>query len=262
MYIVANLETQMKKNLLTLLLVFSAIFFGCKKNTPKYSISQTNVSLNYDDKHQFNIKQGDDNIEARSFNWTSSDPSVGTINSNGLFEGLKIGKTTVKAEGDGITLIAEVTIDPYSNLCKEPFVGFGSSKATVKSKESRMLDNEVADGLIYRPENAKIQAVGYYFDSNKLETAFIILGNTTALLEEAALFFSERYSFQGIDEGVSVFGNQSVLVGITADEQIGYIAFYIPNTVTGRSSVKASLKANLQKFRKLKNLNPGEALNR
>lgn len=239
----------MKKNLLALLLVFSTLAFSCKKDTPKYSISHTNLSLNYDDKHQFNIKQGDDNVEASSFIWTSSDPSVGTINANGLFEGLKIGKTTIKAEAEGITLSAEVTIDPYSNLCKEPFVGFGSSKAIVKSKESRILANESAEGLLYQPENSKIQAVGYYFESGGLETAFIVLGNTSALLEEAALFFNERYRFQGIEEDVSVFGNESVLVGITLDDDIGYIAIYIPNTTSGKSSIKASMDSHIRKVK-------------
>lgn len=243
----------MKKNLLTLLVLFSTMLYSCKKDTPEYRINQTNLTLNFDGEHQFMIKQDGDNIDAVGFNWASSDPTVGTISGTGLFSGRKIGKTTIKASGNGMTLTSEVTINPYSNLCKEPYTLFGSSKATVKSKETRTISSEIADGIQYQAENSNFRGLIYLFEGDRLTSTILFLGSTQALIKESATFLAERYTYEGITEDdVLVFSNDAVLVGLGYHVDFGYHAFFLPNTSNAKSSIKSMMKKRIESIQKLK----------
>lgn len=245
----------MKKNLLTLLLLISTMLYSCKKDTPEYLINQPNLALNFDGEHQFMIKQDGDNIDAAGFSWTSSDPTVGVISAAGLFSGRKIGKTTIKASGNGTTLTSEVTINPYSNLCREPYTVFGSSKATVKSKETRVVSEEIATGIQYQPENSNFRGVVYLFEADKLTSTILFLGSTQALLKESATFLAERYTYEGITEDdVLVFSNNAVLVGLGYHADLGYHAFFIPNTTNAKSSIGSMMKNRIESIQKLKGL--------
>lgn len=234
----------MKKNLLTLLLLFSTILFSCKKDTPNYSINQSTLSLNFDDQHQFVIKEDGENTDASAFKWTSSDPSVGTINASGLFQGVKIGKTTIKAEGNGATLVSEITITPYTTLCKEPYLEFGATAATIKSKETRTLLQELPTSLLYRPENDKVLGLAYGLENGRLETPIFLLGENDVRLKEAITFFAERYTFQGEseDEMTIFFGDKKVLIAIGFIDDLGFYAAYFPNSLSAKASFKDTLK--------------------
>ncbi|WP_316823536.1 Ig-like domain-containing protein [Pedobacter gandavensis] len=226
----------MNRHVLTSLVVGLIISLSScsKKEDPKptYAINQTSVSINYDKEHQFTVKLGEKTADAAGFTWTSSDPSVGTISGTGLFKGKKIGSTTIKAEGNGTVLTAELTIKPYSTLFKEPIIEFGVSIATIKGKESRKLIEQASNGLLYEGENSKIKQIMYIFENSKLAGAAALFESTKPVVEEVVQFYSERYTYLGEDEDFFVFSDGKYLIGIGEDNTLGVHAIYLPVPAT------------------------------
>lgn len=249
----------MNKHLLTSLFIGLIISLsGCsKKEVPKptYAIDNSSLSINYDNEHQFIIKLGNGAADAGSFTWTSSDTTVGTINKTGLFKGKKIGKTTVKAEGNGTALISEVTINPYRTMFKEPVTAFGAPIDTIKSKEIRKFDEEIDGTIYFQGENANVQFVGYTFSNNKMTSAGIFFQPNNAVIEELPIFYNERYTYMGKDGDYNVFSGDKYMVGIGQNNN-SIFALYIPASETKTMTTKSlnsRFNEKLQEI-KLKNL--------
>jgi hypothetical protein len=246
--------TTMKKSILLLLLP-ALLFAACKKDDkPAPSISSETVELNFDKEHQFSIKEGSNDYSASGLTWTSSDLSVGTITASGLFKAKKIGKTTIKAEGNGISLTSEVTVKPYSTLCKEPAYTFGISINAVKALETRSLLSQTVTGLNYAGENAKVRNILYAFENGLLVSSALLIADNQASVEEAVKFLAERYTYQGESEEVFYFSNGSVIIGLSFHETLGYNAIYIKNTVGAVSSLQEVKRAYKNRMESL-NLN-------
>lgn len=218
---------KMKKIVLFMLVCLSVV--SCKKDSssPALALDNTSLELNYDKEHQFVAKKGNENITAASVKWTSSDVTVGTIDGNGLFKAKKIGKTVIKADDAQ----CEVTIAPYSNLCKEPIVDFTASMAVVKGKETRKLESETSTGLLYVGDNLKIRNVMYIFENSKLNAAAILMANTSAVVEESSNFFKERYTLLMVDGGAYYYtDNKSMVAVVSVNTSLGFNAIYMPYT--------------------------------
>ena len=231
----------MKQQLLALLTI-TLIISSCskkEKDPPKlvYTIDKTEVSMKYDKSHQYVIKEGSTEIDASKVKFTSSNEVVGTIDQDGLFDAKRIGSTTIKAEGAGFSLTSVITVEPYSNLCKEPYYVLGIGKAAVKTQESRMLLDETATGLVYKGENTKVRTIIYLFEGSGLNSAAILFQNNTSVIEESVKFFSERYEYQGESDDVYFFANKDVLIGVSDHVDLGFNAIYLKNT-TGKTSFK------------------------
>lgn len=222
------------KKLLLLLLLPAMLLVSCSKKSddaePDITLDQTTVSLNYDKEYQFAVKKGASNIDLSSMKWTSSDETIGTVSATGLFKAKRIGTATVQAVGNGTTLNAQVTINPYSTLCREPFVDFGSSLAAIKAKETRVLATQSTTLLNYTGENSKLRNVLYSFDNTGMTSAALLFANTTQVTEETVKFFSERYQYEGMDSDVYFFTKNNVLIGLTYDDVLGLSAIYVKNT--------------------------------
>lgn len=244
----------MKKHLLTLLLPV-LILLSCSKIDDKpatTSIDQNKVSLNYDQTHQFKLTEGSTAIDASKVHWTSSDETVGIINASGLFSAKKVGKTTIKAVANGSTLTSEVTIIPYSELCKEPIVDFGASLTTVKGKETRVLSEQTATALMYNGENPKVDNIFYGFNASGLESSVLLLSSSAAVVKESAKFFAERYEFVGEEEDLVFFADSKTAIGLGYVQDLGFVAIYVENSSTvsfAQSNNRAEkLKAIKQAF--------------
>ncbi|NRF40464.1 Ig-like domain-containing protein [Pedobacter foliorum] len=237
----------MKKQLLALL-ALAMILTSCSKKDPepKYSLDQTALELNYDKKHQFVIKLGSKDIEESEFKWSLSDETVGFVSASGLFNAYRIGKTTIKAVGANVTLTSVVTIAPYSTLCAEPYIKYGATKSTVKSKETRTLQDETATALYYRGENAKIKNALYGFDNNLLQSMVLVFADTEAVVKESIKFFSERYTYLGIEDDLYLFGNVDTFIGMGYFEKLGFCAIYLENK-TGETGNLQAAKSAVQK---------------
>lgn len=244
----------MKKQLLTLLLPVLLIISCSKKDDkPSTTIDQEKLSLNYDQTHQFKLSEGSTAVDPAKVTWTSSDQAVGTINSSGLFSGKRIGKTTIKAVANGSTLTSEVTIIPYSELCKEPVVEFGTSMASVKTKESRVLTGQTSTELMYKGENSKLLNVFYGFDGPRLESSILLLSTSAGVVEESVKFFAERYEYVGEEDELFFFENSKIAIGLGFIQDLGFVAVYFDNSLSATSlgqakSPKEKLNAIKQAF--------------
>ncbi|WP_083256979.1 Ig-like domain-containing protein [Arcticibacter eurypsychrophilus] len=224
---------------LYLLLLLMILFVSCNKDDlkPTTVIDKTIVELKYDGQHQFIITQGSESIDASSLIWTSSDETVGTVSSLGLFVANRIGTTTIKAKGTGINVTSEIFITPYNTIYKEPVLDFGETLAYIKSKESRTLNNEASDGLLYSGENSKVRNVMYLFEGSLLKSSIVLLANTDAVSTESVSFLMERYTYLDESDGIYIFTNNKVAAGLSYNDNLGLNIIYIKNTSTFTSIV-------------------------
>lgn len=230
-----------------MLLFIAATAVSCSKNDskPSYAIDMTSVNLNYDKEHQYVVKSGNTVIDNKTLTWSSSDETVGTVGTSGLFKANRIGKTTIKAEINGLSLMSEVVVSPYSTMCKEPVLDFGVSMATIKSKETRTLNGESSVALRFAGENAKLRDVRYLFDGTGLNSAMLLITETEAIVEESARFISERYDYLGESDDMYIFGDKKVLIAVNVHADLGFNFLYVKNTsaLTGKAAIQAIQKA-------------------
>ncbi|GAB2684825.1 hypothetical protein GCM10027037_02650 [Mucilaginibacter koreensis] len=198
----------MKKYLILIVLLYTAIA-GCKKESgtepgsTAYSIDQTAVTVNYDGQHQFAINSSTGGSSTIAATWSSSDTTVGTINSAGLFKAKRVGTTTVKAAGSNLDLSSTVTVAPYYQLYQEPYRLYNSDTTALKAKEIRTIIGryryadlvQVQFLLSYKGENSNLSAVQYNFIDNKETSASLTLtgNNDLTYIAKLMAFYRERY---------------------------------------------------------------------
>lgn len=249
----------MKNQLLIGAAICAFLITGCSKSNdgPNYQIDQKEVSMYYDDTHQFKVTSGSTTMNTSSDPWKSSDESVGTIDGHGLFTAKKIGTTTITCKSTSFDVVAEVSVTPYSTLCVEPVVDFGTSIASVKSKEKRTIVSEVSGGVLYKGENSKVRNVMYVFEDGGLKASLLMINGANAVIEESAKFLAERYTFEGTSDNVYIFSSDKVIIGVSVNETFGYHALYIKNTTSKGSNFSTLHQAynNSLKRLTLKSLN-------
>ena len=225
------------KQLFLFLLLLAAIT-ACKKSedAPKIQpvmLDKTDVQLHYDETYPFKLTQGGTDIDETTYAWVSKDTTVGKVDTKGVFYGNHIGETTVTATSkDGKTKVeAKVTVTPKTTMFKMPVIEFGSSKANVKSKETRVMTKDSASLVVYQPENAKIRQVFYYFENAALKESYVLPGTTTALIQEAGTYLDERFTYLGQDnDGAYYFEVTPTVIAVYFSDQnlgpaIGFAAY-------------------------------------
>ena len=126
------------------LLLASSVLVGCKgNNTPeaplvfeKLDIQKDKVTLTTGDELDldFIVKANKDEFEEKVV-WTSSDPSVATVDENGKVKAIKVGTAVITAKIGELTDICNVTVTD-----DEPtymFVGLSKKKSFVTSKTNK-----------------------------------------------------------------------------------------------------------------------------
>jgi hypothetical protein len=225
----------MKKTLFYALSITFLLFTACSKKSDKLPtvIDQQTVSMHYDEIHQYSV------TNTSSLTWTSSDTTVGTISSAGLFKAKKIGTTTIKGTSGNVSAQSAVTVTPYSTMCQEPYFLPGSSIATIKGKESRVIYSSTPTTIFFTGENSKLRYAGYLFDGTGLTTSILLFANTSDIVTEAAVFFKERYTVLGTD-GTVVYlaGDNNLLIGISVDATLGFNAIYVKGSGHKVNSLK------------------------
>ncbi|MCF2444092.1 Ig-like domain-containing protein [Dyadobacter sp. CY345] len=246
---------------LSLFLLLAVLSVACSKDEdaePATVLSDSNLTLRFDDTHQYTLTKGTETVNATNFKWTSSDTLVGRIDQSGKFSGRRIGQTIVKAVStDGKTTVeSKVTIDPYSTLCTEPVLDFNANQAAVKAKEKRTLVGEDTSAIEYSGENAKLRGVAYLFTKNALTHSLLAFTETQAVADEAVQFLAERYDYVGEDQSIYYFTNNKVVVGFLEEEQLGLVAIYVPfssgglrTSATYEQNMKAAFKNELKKIK-------------
>lgn len=229
-----------------LLCTFAAAFVftscGSDDEGEKFSISESKLTLHFEETEQLSA--------TTNVTWSSENEFVAIVNSNGLVEGGHVGKTNIVATStDGNSAKCEVEIVPVYSTYKEPYLEFGASKATVKSKETRKLYKEQTSSLAYEGENSFVELVLYSFDDNgKLKGASIAL--SLACASEVTKFLLERYQPAAVEDGVYLFINGNAgdfNMGVALSVESSYLAIvYLPSSSKGRSIEFENCKEELK----------------
>ncbi|MFD2522548.1 hypothetical protein [Emticicia soli] len=229
------------------------IAVSCAKddNSPLV-ISDVEINLKYDKQHQYSIKRGNKTLDNSAVKWELNDKNLGTMGTDGLFKARKVGTSHVNVTYNGALAQGNINVTPYSNLFTEPIMKFGSSMSDIKYLEKRKKIAETNNGIMYEGENSKIQRVAYVFDNDKLITALVIFKSTTAVAEEAGLFYKERYPKVVIGDPYIIFvdDDKIKIVGIGVDDDYGLVAIYARSDAGLRTN---SSKALTEKHRKVIN---------
>jgi hypothetical protein len=235
----------MKQKLLALF-ALSIILVSCskKEDTPKLMLDLNELSLKFDQEHQFKITQGGEEVDASTYEWTSSDEITGSVGGGGLFQASRIGKSTVTAKRGDESVSAQITVVHYTSFFAEPYIDFNANKATIKSREARELsqNGETADALLYAGENNKISNVLYRFENGVLLGAAVVFNTPNINLEETATFFLERYAFIGEIEETYYFAFGETIVGVGNSAQLGFSAIYLQDP-EGQAAARTASQA-------------------
>lgn len=237
-------KNRIKNHLLMVMVLALASAYGCKKDSPdlkSISLDKTTLSLYYDEDYSFTVSYFPADLKTPEYKWTSSNEKVATVDNAGKVNAVSVGETTitVKTTDNRLASECEVTVMPYSNLCKEPITEFGTSRSNIKNKETRTLCDETDETLLYYGENEKLRYCGYIIEAGKMTYGYLFLENSVPTYTEASTFLAERYTYLGESEGILCYTNKIICVGLTYDDTLGYIAVYFPYTTSKQSDVKS-----------------------
>ena len=234
--------------------MFATVFLlvGCSGgDDEKFSISENKLTLHFEETEQLTA--------TATAEWSSENEFVAKVNSNGLVEGNHVGKTNIIATSANGSAKCEVEVLPVYSTYKEPYLEFGASKSTVKSKETRNLFDETSTALVYEGENSFVELVMYSFDDNG-GLKGVALGISFASASEVTKFLLERYQPITVEDDVYIFVNNNIndcTMAVTLSVEKSYLAIvYLPYSSDSRGNdiekQKEELKSLLNETRKKK----------
>lgn len=234
----------MKKLLFLLLPLFVC---ACTDNEQFVTLSDSEVTMHYDETKQLSATYSSEELEAEKFSYKSSDPSIVIVSKTGFVSGVSVGTATVTiSSSDGkYTDECVFTIAPKSNLYVEPYTVFGSTVATVKSKETRTLFGETPEALVYTDTNTDVSNVMYSFQNNASVSAMVSLVQSATVSEETTTFLNERYKFVGAAVYMFVYEDRKTGNGImlTVDALAGIMVVYVPSASGSFVNAKKEIEA-------------------
>lgn len=217
------------------------LFSACSKddNTPSMSLGKSEISLNSKQTETIVVSPS-----AAGCTFTSENKYIANVSADGKVTPITVGTTyiTVSNSAQKFTSKCKVTVTPIYNLFKEPYLGFGATKATVKANENRTLATETSTGLGFTGENSNVTLVMYIFDNQGKMTSAAVAFPTSKMYTTMD-FLAERYIPIGYEDGYGIFmsNDQKMGVGITV-----YNTSYLMIIYTPVSSSKASSTDHVQ----------------
>lgn len=216
-------------------LMCAVLFSACSKgdNTPSMSLGKSEISLNSKQTETIVVSPS-----ATGCTFETENKYIANVSADGKVSPITVGTTyiTVSNSAQKFTSKCKVTITPLYNLFKEPYLGFGATKATVKANENRTLATETATGLGYTGENSNATVIMYLFDAQgKMSGASILF--PASKMYTTMDFLAERYIAIGYQDGYGIFmsNDEKMGVGITV-----YNASYLMIVYAPVSSSKAT----------------------
>lgn len=203
---------------ITLLLIAIATLVGCKKDE-EFTISHESLSLSRNEAVQLNASM--------TAEYKSLDTNIAHVSASGLITGNRIGSTDVIATAGGKTLYCRVTVSPRSTLYREPLFQVASSRADIKNYETRQLEFENAQSLIYSGENNNVDGV-IYLVGISYDGADVLLTGFSAY-SEAFDFLDERYPPIGeiYEDAFAYEVDQNRFIVANYDADLGYNVMYL-----------------------------------
>lgn len=245
----------MKLTSITSIVFCACIMFSCdKKEDPEalLLINTPTIDLKYDETHQFALKKGNEDLFPSTLSWTSADDNVGKVDANGKFVARKIGETLVTGLGsEGQKVESKITISPYVTNFDEPILEFGTSMASIKSKETRELLFEGSYTLQYKGTPGSLsETITYIFDNKKLQIAWSQSGTLQSTWKAMKTFSNERYPIKEVftDANVQVDDQKETLIYLDRGNYYGHSINYYSYSEMMASNQK--IASSLKKARK------------
>ncbi|WP_026966678.1 Ig-like domain-containing protein [Algoriphagus terrigena] len=215
------------------LLLACAIFYSCsgedEPGDEKITVSESQISIDYEETYTLEATFNRDGYAPGSLVWSSADEEIATVDNNGKVTAGLVGETelTVKTTDGLFSEKVNVEVLPTVTVYKEPVLKFGESGSFVKSNETRTIDSETADFIIYAGENPEVLGVMYLFENAKLNYVAVLLKTDESTVEKAAYHLIQRYNAEGSQEDVYFFSRGEVSLGITIDPTLGLVVIYV-----------------------------------
>ena len=174
------------------------LFVSCKKED-YIAFRDLSVAMHYDEQKQLALIFSSEELRSLNYTYQSSDEYIASVSDSGLVSGVSIGKVVVTAtSSDGKHKTScKVVVEPKSKLYKDPFMGWGATKATVKKAETRRIKSESPTEILYQGEYNYIAFVFYIFNTSDtlLRYSGIKIGKPEIVLNNIFEFLNERYEF-------------------------------------------------------------------
>lgn len=89
----------------------------------KIAVTPSSHDMFKNDTKQFSAQafNSSNQVVSETFTWTSLDPTIASVDANGLVKGLKVGSTYIQASAKGIIGQAEVIVNPDTVIVVEPY---------------------------------------------------------------------------------------------------------------------------------------------
>ncbi len=173
-------------------------FTGCKKED-YISFQELSVSMHYDEQKQLALIFSSEELRSLDYNYQSSDENIASVSDSGLVSGVSIGTVVITAtSSDGkFKTSCTVVIEPKSKLYREPYMGWGETKATIKANETRILISESAIRIKYKGEHDYMYGVFYDFSEEDTLSIynFVQMGVPSIVTDNIMTFCKERYRY-------------------------------------------------------------------
>ena len=230
---------------LMLLILASAYVTSCSKDDDgdkeeiiNATLNKTSVTLYVDETSVLTYSGG-------KCTWSTDNYLVAEVD-NGVVKAKHVGETTIHAND----LTCKVTVKPKYNTYKEPFMGWGSSKSTVKNNMAGYtLKGEDDTNLVYLGKG-NITAYAYLFENGLLHSSAFYASLINSL--DLSDFLLERYWVVDIEEKGSydyeillgsVDLNMGILFSVTSSGCL--VAYYEVDT---KSSSREQFKEKIKKM--------------
>lgn len=163
------------------------------------SVSPSSVTLHYDETVQLRVSGNADS-------WESEDLFVAKVNTLGSVTGGHVGTTRIKATQGSRTGYSTITIVPKYDLYDTPITKFGTTKETIKSKETHSLSSENNTSLVYTySDGIHPCVVVYLFEDGRMNGVAVSLNYSD--YNVAGYCLLERYQPAGISDDLYIFLN-------------------------------------------------------
>ena len=190
--------------LMSLAMIVSIALSSCSKDddeTP-LTISQTTLTMAHGDTLTITANQ--------KSTFTTADPFVATVTSDGKIEAKHVGQTIVTVTAGGQTKECAVTVKPTINLYKEPILDFDLTKDAIKAQETRPLEIESDTALVY--SDKKTYLMHYSFDAQTSKLKSVTYGMPNISYAQSSVltdFLIERYQPIDMKENNCYFINSA-----------------------------------------------------
>ncbi len=174
-----------------LLLLIIAIFFlvACNRKTKveKIEVSQTNLSIAPGETFLLKSNVYPSNASNKDLQYTSTDPSVATVDDKGMITALKAGKTQIVIKSPDTDFVAACDIVISNNPDTATAINFDNSDITINRGMKQLLTTRITPDtakvptLMFASSNSNIVSVDKdgYIVGNAIGTAIItVTGNS------------------------------------------------------------------------------------